>query len=313
MRRRILSEGTTGRKQGFLSCIFYVMMLTSLAGPAWASHSYSGRGLVLKVDKVHGSALISCEKIPDLMDAMVMSFPVKDFGELNGVNPGALIDFTVVVDHASSYINEIHVRKYESVEPDPVTARRLKLITTIENPEAAPQEIKVGGHVPDFSLIDQAGQKVTLSQFHGKVVAVTFTYTHCALPNFCFRIANDFRRMQKRFATDMGHDLILMTVTFDPLHDTREVMAQYGKIWEADPKSWRLLTGSPSEVGKLTGLFGVGYWADEGLMTHSLHTVLIDRQGNLAANLEGNEFTADELGDLIQTMLARPAADAVSK
>jgi protein SCO1 len=281
------------------------LMLGSLSGRLWAAHSYSARGLVLKVDKAHLSALISCEKIPGLMDAMVMAFAVRNSDEFAGVNPGALIDFTLVVDHETSYINEIHVRKYESVEPDPLTARRLKLVTTIGDPESMSPEIKIGGQVPDFSLIDQGGHPVTLSEFRGKVVGMTFTYTHCALPNFCFRIANNFRLVQKRFANDMGRDLILMTVTFDPLHDTPDVMARYGKVWGADATSWLLLTGPPSEVGKLSGLFGVGYWADEGLMIHSLHTVLIDREGNLAANLEGNEFSANELGDLIQTMLGR--------
>jgi protein SCO1/2 len=38
-------------------------------------------------------------------------------------------------------------------------------------------------------------------------------------------------------------------------------------------------------------------------MNHSLHTAMIDRQGKLAANLEGNQFTADQLGDLTQVML----------
>ena len=33
-------------------------------------------------------------------------------------------------------------------------------------------------------------------------------------------------------------------------------------------------------------------------MNHSLHTVLISRSGKLVANLEGNDFTAAQLGDL---------------
>jgi protein SCO1/2 len=50
-------------------------------------------------------------------------------------------------------------------------------------------------------------------------------------------------------------------------------------------------------------MFGVVYNPDEGLMTHSLHTVILDRRGDLVANLEGNEFTAQQLGDLVQTVL----------
>jgi hypothetical protein len=42
------------------------------------------------------------------------------------------------------------------------------------------------------------------------------------------------------------------------------------------------------------------------VMIHSLHTVIVNRDGTLAANLEGNEFSANELGDLVQTVLVRP-------
>ena len=42
---------------------------------------------------------------------------------------------------------------------------------------------------------------------------------------------------------------------------------------------------------------------DEGQLIHSLHTLIIDRHGRMAVNLEGNEFTPQELGDLLQSML----------
>jgi hypothetical protein len=43
-------------------------------------------------------------------------------------------------------------------------------------------------------------------------------------------------------------------------------------------------------------------------MDHSLHTVVITRDGTLAANVEGNQYTSDQLGDLIARVLgSRPA------
>jgi protein SCO1 len=81
-------------------------------------------------------------------------------------------------------------------------------------------------------------------------------------------------------------------------------MAKYGKIWNADPRGWRLLSGPPAEVKQVCNKLGMSFWPDEGLMTHSLHTLLIDRGGTLAADLEGNKFNADQLGDLVQTILA---------
>jgi protein SCO1/2 len=49
----------------------------------------------------------------------------------------------------------------------------------------------------------------------------------------------------------------------------------------------------------------MAFYPDEALYVHSFHTVVIDRKGELAANLEGNEFTAKQLGDLTQTVMER--------
>jgi protein SCO1 len=286
--------------------IFLTTALLLSAVHGFAARSYPARGLVLKVDKPHSSLLISCEKIPDFMDAMVMPFAVRDPQELQALVPGTMIEFTLVVDGSTSYIENIHIRKYEGVEQDPIAARRLKLMTSIAGAATPPQQIRTGEKAPDFSLIDQNRQKVSLSQFNGKVVAITFTYTHCALPNFCFRSANNFRLLQKRFEGQLGSDLVFITITFDPVHDTPEAMANYGKSWNADPKVWKLLSGPPPDVEAVCNRYGISFWPDEGLMTHSLHTFLVDRQGKLSADLEGNEYSADQLGDLVQTMLGLP-------
>jgi protein SCO1/2 len=47
----------------------------------------------------------------------------------------------------------------------------------------------------------------------------------------------------------------------------------------------------------------MNFWREEGLLTHALHTVVIDRQGRLVANLEGNRFTAQQLGDLVESVM----------
>src|SRR5947208_10815442 len=58
--------------------------------------------------------------------------------------------------------------------------------------------------VPTFTLTDQTGRRVTLSQWAGKVVALTFIYTSCPLPDYCFRLSNNFSQLNQRFAGRMG-------------------------------------------------------------------------------------------------------------
>jgi protein SCO1/2 len=266
---------------------------------------YAARGVVLKVDRTAKALLVSTDAIPGFMEPMAMSYPVRNAKELDGLAPGTTIDFDLVVTPETSYIQAIKVRAFRSVEQDPLTANRLKLLDQIDSSavRAAVKQIAVGESVPDFALTDQAAQPVKLSDFSGKVVVMSFMYTRCALPNYCFRLSNNLARLQKRFHDALGRDLILLSVTFDPAHDQAPQLAEYAKIWHADPATWHMLTGATDEVQTVCGEFGVSAYPDEGLLIHSLHTVIINRDGRLAANLEGNEFSAAQLGDLVETVM----------
>ena len=72
--------------------------------------------------------------------------------------------------------------------------------------------------------------------------------------------------------------------------------------------SWRFLTGPVDDVRRVCRTFGVDAFADEGLMNHSTHTVVIDRRGRLVANIEGNQLSTRQVGDLIETVLRRPGS-----
>jgi len=277
--------------------------------PTLAQQRYSAKGLVLAVDKQHRTMTVSCEDIPGYMDAMVMPMEVRDAGELDGLARGTLIDFSFVADKEHPYAENVRIRNFDSLELDPLSARRLRLLDGAIDQSLSLDLLKVGQPVPDFSLTDQNREHVTRSQFGGKVVAITFVYTRCPFPNFCFRLTNNFARLQKRFAKEMGRNLILLTISLDPVHDQPETLAEYARTWNIDAKGWHLLTGPPAEVHKFCERFGVAFFPDEGQLIHSLHTLIIDRQGKLAVNLEGNEFTAEELGDLVQSVLKGGASN----
>lgn len=291
-------------------CAMLLLVMVLLAFSAFAQQKYAAKGLVLGVDKQHRVMTVSCESIPGYMEAMIMPIEVREAKELDGLARGAMIEFSLVAEEENTYAEAVRIRNFESLEADPLSARRLRLLDGAMDQSLAPGRVlKVGQAAPDFSLIDQNRVRVTLSEFNGKVVAITFVYTRCPFPNFCFRLTNNFARLQKRFATEMGRELILLTITLDPIHDQPEALAAYGRTWNIDPKGWHLLTGPPAEVQKFCDRFGVAFYPDEGEFIHSLHTLVIDRQGRLAANLEGNEFTAEELADLVQSVLKNGAAN----
>ncbi len=293
-----------------LACITIFAALISLSRPAAGAQGPGGRtlynmtGMVLKVDSSRKSFLVSHDSVPGVMPAMTMQFDVQDPADLKSVTPGVIVDFVLRVQGESARAERIRVRQYASLEQDPLTARRLKLLKDLsESPTTGTKGVAIGQLVPDFTLLDQARQAVTLSQLRGKVVAVTFIYTSCALPQFCYRLAGQFAALQRRFAAELGPDLVLLTVTFDPVRDQPERLAEYASQWKADARAWHFLTGAAPDVQRVCGLFGLDAFPDEGLITHSTRTAIINRRGLLHANIEGNQFTATQLGDLVQAAL----------
>ena len=288
-------------------CLFW---LAGAPATTYAAKEYPVTGMVVSVNPGGRAFTASIQAIPDFMAAMTMPFEVKRASDLQGLAPGVVVSFTLVVDAKTSYADHVRVVQYANAEQDPFSASRLTLLRDLASGAKTPRASMVarGTVVPDFTLVDQTGARVALSQLRGRVVVANFVYTTCALPNFCLRLANNLGVLQRRFASRLGRDLLLLTVTFDPTHDTPDVMAAYSRQWNANAATWKFLTGPPAEVERVCSLFGVQAFATEGLMDHSLHTVVIDRGGVLMANIEGNQFTAAQLGDVVAAALDAGAA-----
>ena len=287
----------TRRGGGWLAALLLVTVPCAVAAA-----EYPVIGMVLKIDRSRNSFVASIQAIPGFMPAMAMPFEVRHSNDLEGLVPGAAVEFTLIVNGNSSYAERIRIVRYQSVEQDPLAAGRLKLLTQIAGTNRE-RVLAIGDLVPDFRLIDQKNRSLALSDLRGKVVAINFIYTSCPLPNFCLRIANNFGVLHKRLEAQLGRDLVLLTVTFDPVHDTPAVLARYAGQWAADPATWHFLTGPSDDVQRVCQLFGVDSFTDDGLMNHSLRTAIIDRRGAMVANIEGNRFTSDQLVDLTRAVL----------
>jgi protein SCO1/2 len=279
------------------------VVLLLVASPSWAARQYTVTGLVVKVNRSLGEFVVSCDRIPGYMEAMVMTFSVRKPENLNGIEPSSVVEFVLHIDGESSYVDDIRVRDFESAEQEPQEAQRLKLLQNLANPSAQANLLAKGDLVPDFIFTDQSQQRVALSQFAGEVVVVTFIYTRCPNPNYCFRLNTNLGRLQKRFPQHLGHDLVLLSIVIDPEHDRGNALTNYASIWHANPQGWHFLTGPLPDIQKATRMFGMDFWNGEGVVTHSFHTIVVDPERKLAANIEGNQFTAKQLGDLVESML----------
>ena len=256
-----------------------------LAGAVTLSAAtYRAEGVVLRVNRAEQTVTISHRAIPGYMEAMAMPFRVRDPAELAGLVPGARITFRLEAGRKETLVSHIR-RESAAIEDVPNLDQSRKL--------------QVGEQVPDFTLRNQAGRDVRLSDLRGRPVALDFIYTRCPLPDVCPRLSANFARLQKRFGTRIR----LVSITIDPEYDTPEVLTEYAQRWRADPEKWMFLTGSPDAIGAVAAKFGLIYWPEEGMITHTVSTALIDANGKLAALLEGAGYTSQQLLDLVEATL----------
>jgi protein SCO1 len=268
------------------------MLFLAMSAASCARH-YTTAGLVLRVDKPSEVVTISHQAFPGYMDAMVMPFDLKGPARDVKLAPGDRIQFRLAVKGGRSWVDRLDI-----VSAAPVDAG-------LQQTPVAPVLVPVGAAIPDFTLTDQSGGAITLSSLKGKVVAVTFIYSRCPLPDYCPRMVENFKSIRERFLSRMNRDLVLLTISFDPQYDTPAVLTEYASSQHAGGPGWHFLTGNPASVERVCNAFGIQYWPEEGMITHSLQTAVIDREGRLAATVEGKEFTPRQLGDLVGAVLDR--------
>lgn len=271
-------------------------LLAPMALAVAAAGCASGRqakGLVLRVDPAAATVTVSHEAIPGYMDAMVMELPVRDPRTLGDLRPGDRIGFRLRVAKGRTLLDRLRL-----LSAAPADAGLLAS-------PAVPALVAVGEPLPDFTLTDQHGAPVTLSSLRGRVLAVTFVYSRCPLPDYCPRMMTNLREVRDRYRDRLGRDLGLLTISFDPRHDTPQVLRKYAAFYGADVPGWHLLTGSEEAIAKVCAAFGIEYWPDQGLITHTLQTAVIDREGRLAAAVEGKDVTGRQIADLVGSVLER--------
>lgn len=139
------------------------------------------------------------------------------------------------------------------------------------------------GSLPDFQLVSQQGDTVTLATLRGRPFVVAAIFTTCYGP--CPRITANMRRLQDELADT---DVRLVSITVDPETDTPEVLSAYARSYTADPERWLFLTGDEEEIYRLLreGMWlGVDRAAPDDAalgmqVTHATKLLAVDRAGD---------------------------------
>ena len=139
-----------------------------------------------------------------------------------------------------------------------------------------PKELQVFGDIPEFQLTAQTGQPFDSKVLDGHVWVADFIYTTCTGP--CPMMTSRMRQLQN--STAETPDVLLVSMTVDPAHDTPAVLAEYASHFKQDPSRWFFLTGEQDKLNDL-GVHAFKLNSVDGSLNHSTRLVLLDRQSRI--------------------------------
>ena len=255
---------------------------------------YPFKGKVVSVDRTAKKAKIDHDAVEGFMDAMTMEFPVHADWVWDDLKPGSEIRAELVVDNGAM---------------EPFWLENIGIVAVADQNGATPPVnenfAQSGRQVPDFSLTNQDGKSISLKDFRGKALAITFIYAKCPLPDYCIRMSTNFSDLANKVAADplLKDKIRLLSISFDPENDTPAKLRSYGIGYLGnDPKTkfdvWQLAVGKDKEVRRIAEFFGLRYEvdpADKAKINHSLRTAVIDPAGKVIKILPGNEWTPAQL------------------
>jgi protein SCO1/2 len=171
-------------------------------------------------------------------------------------------------------------------------------------PAAGPKAFHLpspGEEVPDFRFTNQDGKHISLHEFRGKVLMVTFIYTRCPFPDFCPRMSSNFAEIYKQLGSESSWaDTQLLSVSFDPEHDRPQVLRDYGFSVAhthnaALFRHWEFAAPEAEDLPRIADFFALTVKPEGGTITHNLSTALIGPDGKIVKWYHGGDWQVSDL------------------
>lgn len=134
---------------------------------------------------------------------------------------------------------------------------------------------------PDFTLIDQNGEQISLSSLHGKVVALEFMDPVCM--DICPIISQEFVNADQLLGQNK-QGVVFLAVNVNQFHESPSDVMKFSREHGLTKlPNWHFLTGSTSQLKAVWAAYGVSVVPNlTGDVQHSSILYFVDRHGNEA-------------------------------
>jgi len=158
---------------------------------------------------------------------------------------------------------------------------------------------KTGQFLPDDAVfVNEYGDSVNLRSLVNKPTVIAFVYFDC--PGICSPLLDGVSRVVGKSNMEIGKDYQVITISIDSLDTPEKALQKKQNFAEKTQKpgikdGWHFLTGTNSNIHKVTNAVGFGYRRQGKDFVHSAAIIVVSPHAKVTRYLFGTYFLPFDL------------------
>ena len=277
--------------------IFYILfIIISISCSSSSKKEFDVIGVVIDKFPERNELSIHHDEIPTFMMAMTMNFKLAEHLNTSIFEIGDSIHFKLFIEEDNIYSD--YFRIIDNVEIKPNEEEDW----FADDEEYSP--IRIGDTFTDVTFTDYNNETIRFSDLNNQFMFITFIFTRCPIPNMCPALIYKQKYIAEKF--EESNKLKVLTISFDYLYDTPEVLKQKFKTLKSKNDNWMFLSSYNhiNDLYLITKQSSFAFWGvEKNDIGHNMRTILIGPDMKFLKYYDGNEWSVKDAYDDIENFM----------
>ena len=274
--------------------ILFAIILTSCS--SFEKKEFNVVGVVIDKFPERNELSIHHDEIPDFMMAMTMNFKLAKHLNTSVFEIGDSVHFKLFIEENNIYSDYFQIIDNVEIKPNEEED------WFADDEEYSP--IRIGDKFTDVTFTNYDNKNISFSDFNDKFMFITFIFTRCPIPNMCPALIYKQKYIADKF--EESNKLKVLTISFDYLYDTPEVLKQKFETLKSKSDNWMFLSSYNhiNDLYLLTKQSSFAFWGvEKNDIGHNMRTILIGPDMKFLKYYDGNEWSVKDAYDDIKNFM----------
>ncbi len=274
--------------------ILFAIISTSCS--SFEKKEFNVVGVVIDKFPERNELSIHHDEIPDFMMAMTMNFKLAKHLNTSVFEIGDSVHFKLFIEENNIYSDYFQIIDNVEIKPNEEED------WFADDEEYSP--IRIGDKFTDVTFTNYDNKNISFSDFNDKFMFITFIFTRCPIPNMCPALIYKQKYIADKF--EESNRLKVLTISFDYLYDTPEVLKQKFETLKSKNDNWMFLSSynHMNDLYLLTKQSSFAFWGvEKNDIGHNMRTILIGPDMKFLKYYDGNEWSVKDAYDDIKNFM----------